>query len=94
MEQDVTEFRKSDKSLKREWGTAAGWPAGNTRFYFCAGRSQIRPVYAPGHYGDSVHYGDEYYFYFMGGHAITLPKGGWPCPLGTFNYGVVGHLAF
>ena len=31
---------------------------------------------------------------FMGGHALTSPKGGGPCPLGTFNYVVVGHLAF
>ena len=31
---------------------------------------------------------------FMGGHALTSPKGGRPCPLGTLNYGVVGHLAF
>ena len=62
--------------------------------YFCAGRSQIRPVYVSGRYGDLVHYGDEYYFYFMGGHALTSPKGGRPCPLGTLNYGVVGHLAF
>ena len=51
-------------------------------------------MYVPGRYGDSVCYGDEYYFCFMGGHALTSPKGGRPCPLGTFNYGVVGHLAF
>ena len=62
--------------------------------YFCAGWSQIRLVYASGHYGDSVRYGDEYYFYLMGGHTLTSPKGGGPCPLSTLNYGVVGHLAF
>ena len=62
--------------------------------YFRAGRSGIQPVYASDRYGNSVRYGDEYYFYFMGGHALTSPKGGRPCPLGTLNYGVVGHLAF
>ena len=51
-------------------------------------------VYASGRYGHLVHYGDEYYFYFMGGHTLTSLKGGRPCPLSTFNYGVVGHLAF
>ena len=30
----------------------------------------------------------------LGGHALTSPKGGRPCLLGTFDYGVVGHLAF
>ena len=51
-------------------------------------------MYASGHYGNSVRYSDEYYFYFMGGYALTSLKGGGPCPLGTLNYGVVGHLAF
>ena len=51
-------------------------------------------MYTLGHYSNSVHYGDEYYFYFMGGPALTSPKGGGPCPLSTFNYGVVGDLAF
>ena len=31
---------------------------------------------------------------FMGGHTLTSLEGGRPCPLGTSNYGVVGHLAF
>ena len=39
-------------------------------------------------------YGDEYYFYFMGGHALASPKSGRSCSLGTFNYAVAGHLAF
>ena len=29
-----------------------------------------------------------------GRHALASPKGGGPCSLGTFNYGVVSHLAF
>ena len=31
---------------------------------------------------------------FVGGHALTSPKGGGPCPLGHLNYWVVRHLAF
>ena len=34
------------------------------------------------------------YFTLMGGHALASPKGGRPCSLGTFNYGVASHLAF
>ena len=30
----------------------------------------------------------------MGRHALASPKGGGPCSLGTFNYGVASHLAF
>ena len=30
----------------------------------------------------------------MGGHTLASPKGGGPCSLGTFNYGVTSHLAF
>ena len=41
----------------------------------------------------SVHYGNEYYF-LLGGHTLTSPKGGGSCSLGTLHYGVVGHLAF
>ena len=48
-----------------------------------------QPVYVLGRYGDSVRDGDEYYFYFWAG----TPKGGRPCPLGTLNYGIAGHLA-
>ena len=29
-----------------------------------------------------------------GGHALTSPKGGRPCPLSTLGYTVVGHLVF
>ena len=41
----------------------------------------------------SVRYSDEYYF-LLGGHILTSPKGGGPCLLGTLHYRVVGHLAF
>ena len=34
-----------------------------------SGQSQTRSEHAPGCYGNLVYYGDEYYFYFMGGHA-------------------------
>ena len=30
----------------------------------------------------------------LGGHALTSLESGGPCSLGTFDYGVVGHLAF
>ena len=29
-----------------------------------------------------------------GGHALTSPKGGGPCPLSTLDHMVVGHLVF
>ena len=52
-------------------------------------------MYALGRYSNPVfRYGDEYYFTLMGGHALASPKGGGPCSLGTFNYGVTSHLAF
>ena len=40
----------------------------------------------PGCYSNPVYYGDEYYFYFMGGHAWASLKGGRSCSLGTQNY--------
>ena len=54
--------------------TAAGWRASNTRLYFRAGRSRVRLVYVLGHYGDSVCYSDEYYFYFMGRACTNLTE--------------------
>ena len=30
----------------------------------------------------------------LGRHTLTSLEGGGPCSLGTFDYGVVGHLAF
>ena len=50
-----------------------------------------RPVYMSGRYGDSVQDG---YRILGGGHALTSPKGGGPCPLSTLNYKVAGHLAY
>ena len=34
-----------------------------------SGQGQTRSEHAPGCYGNPVYYSDEYYFYFMGGHA-------------------------
>ena len=53
-----------------------------------------RPVYALGRYGNSVWDGYRILFILGGGHALTSPKGDGPCPLGTLNYEVVGHLAY
>ena len=52
-----------------------------------------RPVYALGRYGDSVRDGYRILFILGGRHTLTSPKGGGPCPLGTLNYKVAGHLA-
>ena len=74
--------------------TAAGWLAGNTRFTFVlagvrSGLCMRRVIAAT--WSITVM---NTISIFMGRHALTSPKGGRPCPLGTFNYGVVGHLAF
>ena len=50
-----------------------------------------QPVYALGHYGDSVWDGYRIIFILGGGHTLTSPKGGRPCPL---NYKVAGYLAY
>ena len=50
------------------------------------GQGQTWSEHAPGSYGNAVCYGDEYYFYFMGGHARASLKGGRSCSLGTRNY--------
>ena len=34
-----------------------------------SGQGQTQSEHVPGCYGNPVYYGDEYYFYFMGGHA-------------------------
>ena len=34
------------------------------------------------------------YYFTWGGHALTSPKGGRPCSLGTLNHVVAGHLAY
>ena len=51
-----------------------------------SGQSRTQSEHVPGCYGYLVYYGDEYYFYFMGGHAQASPKGGRSCSLGTRNY--------
>ena len=52
-----------------------------------------RSGYVLGRYGDSVR--DDYRILFTwGGHALTSPKGGRPCSLGTLNHVVAGHLAY
>ena len=51
-----------------------------------SGQGHTQSEHAPGCYGNPVYYGDEYYFYFMGGHSQASPKGGRPCSLGTRNY--------
>ena len=75
--------------------TAAGWRAGNTRFTFVlagVGSDQCthRIVTAT---RSSVMVMNTIST-LMGGHALASPKGGGPCSLSTFNYGVASHLAF
>ena len=54
-----------------------------------------RPWYAAGRHGtQSVMVMNTISLLLSGGHALTLPEGGGPCLLSTFDYGVVGHLAF
>ena len=53
-----------------------------------------RPEYASGRYSNSVWDGYRILLLVRGGHALTSPKGGGPCPLGTLNYGVAGNLAY
>ena len=53
-----------------------------------------RPWYAAGHHGTrSVMVMNTISLLLLGGHALTSLEGGGPCSLGTFDYGVVGHLA-
>ena len=55
----------------------------------------VRPWYAVGRHGtQSVMVMNTISLLLLGGHALTSLEGGGPCSLGTFNYGVVGHLAF
>ena len=75
--------------------TAAGWRAGNTRFTFMlagvrSDRCMRRVVTAT---QSSVTVMNTIST-LMGEHALASLKGGGPCSLGTFNYGVVSHLAF
>ena len=55
----------------------------------------VRPWYAAGCHGtQSVTVMNTISLLLLGGHALTSPEGGRPCSLGTFDYRVVGHLAF
>ena len=83
------------KVEKHLYVTAAGWRAGNTRFTFVLARvgsdwCMYRVVMAT---RSSVMVMNTIST-LMGGHALASPKGGRPCSLGTFNYGVMSHLAF
>ena len=39
-----------------------------------SGQGQTRSEHTPGCYGNPVYYGDEYYFYFMGGHTSLTER--------------------
>ena len=55
----------------------------------------VRPWYAAGRHGTrSVMVMNTISLLLLGRHALTSLEGGGPCSLGTFDYGVVGHLAF
>ena len=55
----------------------------------------VRPWYVAGRHGTrSITVMNTISLLLLGGHALTSPEGGRPCSLGTFDYGVVGHLAF
>ena len=55
----------------------------------------VRLRYAAGRHGAwSITVMNTISLLMLGGHALTSPKGSRPCLLGTFNYGVVDHLAF
>ena len=75
--------------------TAVGWRAGNTRFTFVLARVGpewcMRQVITATWSSITVM---NTISTLMGGHALVSPKGGRPCSLGTFNYGVTDHLAF
>ena len=55
----------------------------------------VWPWYVVGRHGtQSVTVMNTISLLLLGSHTLTSPKGGGPCSLGTFHYGVVGHLAF
>ena len=75
--------------------TAAGWRASNTQFTFVparvgSGRCTHWVITAT---RSSIMVMNTIST-LMGRHALASPKGGGPCSLGTFNYGVASHLAF
>ena len=68
--------------------------AGNTHTYFCANwwRSPVCVCIGSLRWFGSGMVTEHYFTW--DGHALTSPKGGRPCSLGTLNYVVVGHLAY
>ena len=50
-----------------------------------SGWSRTRSEHVLGCYGYPGYHGDEYYFYFIGGHTQASLKGGRSCSLGTRN---------
>ena len=55
----------------------------------------VRPWYMAGRHGSrSITVMNTISLLLLGRHALTSPEGGGACSLGTFDYGVVGHLAF
>ena len=55
----------------------------------------VRPWYVVGRHGTrSIMVMNTISLLLLGRQALTSPEGGGPCSLGTFDYGVVGHLAF
>ena len=55
----------------------------------------VRPWYTAGCHGTrSVTVMNTISLLLLGGHALTSLEGGGPCSFGTFDYRVVGHLAF
>ena len=75
--------------------TAAGWRAGNTQFTFVlAGVGSDQCMHRVITATRSSVMVMNTISTLMGGHALASPKGGGPCSLGTFNYGVTSHLAF
>ena len=55
----------------------------------------VWPWYMVGHHGTrSITVMNTISLLLLGRQALTSPEGGRPCLLSTFDYGVVGHLAF
>ena len=55
----------------------------------------VQPWYVVGRHGTrSITVMNTISLLLLGRHALTSPEGGRPCLLGTFDCGVVDHLAF
>ena len=93
-DQSIKEMSKMLK-IHYTYVTAVGLQAGNTWFTFVLARVGsnrcMRQVIMATRSSVMVM---NTIFTLMGGHALASPKGGGPCSLGTFNYGVASHLAF